>query len=354
MLKKPTLVGDSFTVTVTRLAVTSVTKTCSIRLGVGFQSWLAWTAMDKSCPLAGNGESWSESELLPSSPVLISLRTFPFPPSLDDGLSHLLAVSLISADSFSDGLFSTLLGGLFANLSVMGPKSLVSSALILSPPSWLFLGCCGPELAMAGWRPGSLPLRFFRVGTVVPLKLFPVMFPFPAIPPHCTGLFAFCRFSACMFVVWLVGFFTEGKDAAAAVLLLGSLCRGVCPVGILCFFCPLGDPKTDWGAPWLLLLVLVESLELFKFSDATPDDLHDDDDDDFKSNPAPLPDSDVDSLKSGAILPCGGLLKEGEGGPRDRPGPMLLRDGFTAPLWLKAPRLCSPKGSRLALRPMLV
>lgn len=45
-LKNPTLVGDSLTVTVIRLAVTSVTKTCSIRLRVGFQSWLVWMETD--------------------------------------------------------------------------------------------------------------------------------------------------------------------------------------------------------------------------------------------------------------------------------------------------------------------
>ena len=107
------------------------------------------------------------------------------------------------------------------------------------------------------------------------------------------------------------------------------------------------------------MLVLAESLELCKFRDATPGDLHDgddddDDDDDFKSNLALLSDSDTDSLKSGAPLPCGGLLKDGDVGLRDRPGLTLLREGFTAPLWLKAPRPCRASESRLALRAMPV
>lgn len=80
-LKKPTLVGDSFTVTVMKLAVTSVTKTCSRRLRAGLQS----VSVSESVALLprlgllllGNrASSVSDSLVLVSSesPVLSSFR----------------------------------------------------------------------------------------------------------------------------------------------------------------------------------------------------------------------------------------------------------------------------------------
>lgn len=72
-LKRPMLVGDFVMVTVMRLSVTSVTKTCSMRLRVGFQFWLVWIATDRFCAALGSEvESGSESELLFSSPMLRS------------------------------------------------------------------------------------------------------------------------------------------------------------------------------------------------------------------------------------------------------------------------------------------
>lgn len=296
MLKNPTLVGDSFTVTVTRLAVTSVTNTCSIRLCVGLQSW---PDIDSSWLLLGNEESCSESELLPSSPVLSSLKVLTCFPTCLSWESRVSDVGVWTA---------TLPWLFFPNLSV---KSLASSVLDLSR--------CG--LFRIGWLDvywvGVLGAGLGSCVLLNPVLCLAVLgTPFGWVLSIAGEvLLTLCRFRA-----WrLEGVFRDGKEFE------GDFGRAALWSELSSFAdCPL--------LPFVML---------WTFKAATPGDLHEG----VLESAPPLLMSDTESLKSETGLLCDGRLNSDGGDPTERPA--VLSELFPDELCVKDP-LFNPVKVKLA------